>query len=163
MEISQTIVKAAYQSLGYFIIEGIKVGIREIDFLAVKLTNGKNVEERLHIESQISTNPIAPLRGQGKIKGAHNDVRAAAEDYVNKKYKNKKVVEVVKKYFGNNNYDKVLVYGKLNRPEQLEMFNKLGVKTIAISELVNKAMAACPTHDLNGIISVYKVIDKREM
>lgn len=161
MEISQTLVRSAYQSLGYFIIEGIRIGVKEIDFLAVRIIDGEKVVERLHIESQISTNPIAPFRGQAKIKGAFNDPKKAAEEYINKKYENKKIVDAIKEYFSNCKYKRVLVYGKLKKPEQLKIFNRHGVETISISDLVNKAMSAHPTHELNRIISVYRVIDKQ--
>jgi len=43
---------------GYFTIRGIKVGVDEIDILAIKpLSNGQH--ECRHIEAQISINPIS--------------------------------------------------------------------------------------------------------
>ncbi len=37
LEISEDFVSLAYQSLGYFVIEGRKAGRREIDLLAIRL------------------------------------------------------------------------------------------------------------------------------
>ena len=43
---------------GYFTIRGIKLGVHEIDLLAVRLIPG-GVPSCRHLEAQISTNPVA--------------------------------------------------------------------------------------------------------
>ncbi len=160
MEIAQTLVKAAYQSLGYFIIEGIKVGLKEIDLLAIKPEKGNVVAERLHVEVQIGVSPIGPLRERGALGKAMKDPMSAAKAYINKKYNDIKIVAKIKEYYGNNEYQKVLVFGQLKKPEQLEVFHKMGIRAISVSDLIKDAMASSPTHELKRSIGVFRIIMK---
>lgn len=137
MEIAQSLVAEAYQSMGYFVIEGVEVGHREIDLLAIK-TNGKNkVIDKLHIEVTVSINPVGLLRAESRIGKLSKNANTAAMGYINKKFNYKATVATVRKYFGSN-YRKVLIHGKVNKIEQLETFKRNGIQTTFISDLVRK-------------------------
>jgi response regulator RpfG family c-di-GMP phosphodiesterase len=160
MEFAQSLVCLAYQSMGYFIIEGIKApGNREVDILAVKLDgDGKRVIEKLHIEVQVSINPIAGLRSKSSMKDSLINWRESAEKYITKKWKNKEIVKVVKSNFGDDNYKKVFVYGKLRKEEQREILKEKGIEVISIAELIKRAFKANPTQEFKRIVSVFGVL-----
>ncbi len=155
---AQSLVRSAYQSLGYFVIEGIKIGVREIDLLAVRLDSNSSVVERLHIEVQISSNPIGVLRDRSEFGETFKNPQASAKSYIQKKYNHKLIVNMIKSYFGKHKYCKVFVHGKLKRPDQLDVFRKSGIETIAISELVKQALKADPVHELKRTMGVFGVL-----
>ena len=41
MNLTEQVVSAAFQSLGYFVIEGLKIGVREVDLLAIKFVKDR--------------------------------------------------------------------------------------------------------------------------
>jgi len=56
--LGEVVVEEWLNRQGYFTIRGVKIGVQEIDILAVKL-DPKGQHECRHIEVQVSTNPIA--------------------------------------------------------------------------------------------------------
>ena len=158
MDIAQSLVRSAYQSLGYFVIEGIKIGVREIDLLAVKLDKNAEIMERLHIEVQISTHPIGVLRGKQSIKGSVDKPLELAEEYIQKKYHHKAIIKQIQKYFRAKEYRKVLVYGKLKDMGQLKVFQRHNIETVNISDLIKNALKADPVIELVRSIRVAEII-----
>lgn len=125
MNFGEQFERAALESLGYFIIQGFKVGVREADFLAVK-HNGKSFK-LFHIEAQISWSPSEVLRGQAGYGDSAKNWKEAARDFAQKKF------------FGTDKYERVFIYGKLKKPQQTSVLEKRGIKCIPLEKLVGDA------------------------
>jgi hypothetical protein len=163
MESAQNIVSLAYQSLGYFVIQGKKAGNNEIDLLAIKLDTNNHVLERLHIEVQVSANPVGVLRSSSKFKKTLNNPLTAVKDYIDKKFHNKKIIKVIEKIFGDYSYHKVFVYGNLKAPDQLKVFKDNKIKTIFISDLINSINYKELVHELKRNLDVIGILSQNKM
>ena len=163
MESAQNIVALAYQSLGYFVIQGKKVGNNEIDLLAIRLDANNNIIKRLHVEVQISVNPVGVLRSSSKFKKTLNDPIAAVQDYIDKKFNNPKTIKVINKIFGDHPYCKVFVYGNLKAPGQLKVFKDNKIKTIFISNLINSINYKELVHELRRNLDVVGILSQNKM
>lgn len=137
MNFGEQFARAALESLGYFIIQGFKVGVREADFLAVK-RDGKSFKF-FHVEAQISWSPSGVLRAQAKYEDSAKNWKKAAIDFSQKKFSQKKVLEAIKKCFGTDKYKRVFIYGKLKEPRQISVLEKQGIKCISLEKLVEDA------------------------
>lgn len=139
LEISEDLVSLAYQSLGYFVIEGRKAGRREIDLLAIRLGEDGRVAERLHVEVSISITPVGFLRGKPGLGSSGMDPYESARDWIKKKFMDLGVERAVHRALGGKP-NRVFVYGKLNEEEkQLKAFKEAGVECKRIGDLVREA------------------------
>ena len=138
---------------GYFTIRGIKVGVDEIDILAIRpIANGKY--ECRHIEVQVSINPIsyitkvpAAIRKQTGI-NPHNakrrDVALLTEgvhEWIAAKYDLPRKLQL-RKDLCPGPWSRELVVGAVKHEEEIDLLSKAGV-TIhwlkdVLSEMVNK-------------------------
>lgn len=137
MNFGEQLVRAALESLGYFIIQGFKVGVREADFLAVKRVG--NSFKFFHIEAQISWSPSGVLRAQAKYENSAGNWKKAAKDYVKKKFFQKKILKAIEGFFGTDKYERILIYGKLKEPRQIPIIEKEGIDCIAVEKLIDEA------------------------
>ncbi len=99
--------------------------------------------ERLHIEVQISTNPIGVLSGKGGDLKASKDPDAGAREWVQRKYQASHLKQVIASIFGNHPYRCVFVHGTMKEPRQLGVIESCGVTCIPVGELVAQAVSAC--------------------
>src|SRR3990167_1982598 len=102
MNFGEQLARAALESLGYFVIQGFKVGVREADFLAVK-RNGNNFE-CFHIEAQISWNPSGVFRAKANYGKSASEWKLSAKEYVQKKFFQEKLLKAIKEILGTNKY-----------------------------------------------------------
>jgi len=158
MDAAEEIVAGCYQSLDYFVISGVRIGVKEVDLLAIKLDTRGHVVERLHVEVQVSANPVGVLRTKAGLGKTGHNPRQSAREYVAKKFLDRKVLGRVNKIFSGHPYSKVLIHGRINKPEQLDEMAKMGVKCIPIGDLV-KIAAKNPVALLKRTLSIDEVIN----
>lgn len=94
---SEEIVNAWLNERGFFTIQNIKVGRKEIDILAGKPSTG----ERLHVEAHISVKPFGPLRAHGVgVKDARNQsLTSRLEKIYNQKFFDDRLVKKATEFF----------------------------------------------------------------
>jgi len=123
---------------GYFTIRGIKVGVDEIDILAIKPTTDKQHECR-HIEVQVSINPIsyitkvpASIRKQSGI-SAHNakkrdisQLTQGVHEWIEAKFNQPRKVELKRQLFPGT-WTRELVIGNVKHKEEIEILKEGGV------------------------------------
>jgi hypothetical protein len=158
LEISEDLVSLAYQSLGYFVSEGRKVGYGEVDLLAIKLGAGGEVEERLHVEVQIGTRPIGVLSGKSGSLAAAKDSAAAAQEWVQKKYRAPALTAELTKAFGGQPYRCVFVHAVMKDPKQLEAFGDCEIECVHIRDLIQRAMAKGRPNRLHRAVSIARML-----
>ena len=141
---------------GYFTIRGIKVGVDEIDILAIRpLPDGKY--ECRHIEVQVSINPIsyitkvpAAIRKQTGI-GPHNAKRRdvaqltqGVHEWIEAKFNQPRKVQL-RNSLCPGSWSRELVVGSIKHEEELDLLRQAGI-TIhrlkdVLSEMIEKRTA----------------------
>src|SRR5687767_94538 len=119
---------------GYFTIRGIKLGVHEIDLLALRVT-GSDIEAR-HIEVQASIRPVSYLsplpqdirkstgRGANSAKARmQSELREGIKEWVNKKYHLEAKTKIREKLFpGKWSFE--LVVHQMKFPEELDILKE---------------------------------------
>ncbi len=137
-DLFENIVTGWLNSQGYFVIQGLKVGSRELDILAIKVVNGKITNSK-HVEVTCSSEPIGYL-GTDKVAGKKESeqIEKSVKEYVKKKYKEPSIKEKAESLLGKE-YDRLLVYGCLKDKEiQLKALKENGIIAIPISDIMSK-------------------------
>jgi len=158
MDAAEEMVSGCYQSMDYFVISGVRIGVKEVDLLAIRLDKDGHIGERVHIEVQVSANPVGVLRNKSGLGKTGHNPRKSAREYVQKKFNDRKVVRRVEEIFCRQPYSKVFVHGKINKLEQLEEMKKMGIKCIPIGQLV-KESSNTPVASLKRALSIREVIN----
>ena len=137
MNFSEQLIASALQKQGYFVIQGLKVGVREADYLTIRRIG--NNYEFAHIEAQVSYNPIGVLRAKAGFGKPAKNSKQAAREFIEKKFFNKDLCKEITNIFGTNKYKKIFIYGRLKDVSQLEVFDNKGIECRSLSDLMNLA------------------------
>ncbi len=153
MNAAEEIVKYWYEQQGYFCMESIKVGRREIDLLAIKLKEKDNsIQEAVHVEVQVSIN----------YTNFKETVKQIATRY-DGKFNDKKVQAYIQRLIGKS-YHKIEVRGKMAlkgkdiRPEYIKLRKRSGITVIPFEKIFNEVTQKMGTdHQLNPIIQAVQL------
>jgi hypothetical protein len=132
---------------GYFTIRGIKVGVDEIDILAIRPTQDGQHECR-HVEVTVSINPIsyitkvpADIRKQKGI-AAHNAKKRDIEqlkdgvcEWIESKYNLPRKV-ALKQQLCSGSWTRELVVGKVKHIEEIDLLNKHGILIHPLNDIL---------------------------
>lgn len=139
---------------GYFTIRGIKVGVDEIDILAIRpLPDGKH--ECRHIEVQVSINPIsyitkvpAAIRKKTGI-GPHNAKRRDAaqltqgvHEWIEAKFNQPRKVEL-RNCLCPSSWTKELVVGMVKHEEELDLLRQAGITIHRLKDVLSEMVEKC--------------------
>jgi hypothetical protein len=144
--LAEEIVEEWLNRNGYFTIRGIKLGVQEIDLLALAIRD-TGIEAR-HIEVQASINPVGylcplPKDAQKKTgrKSTSIKLRTSSElaegvrEWVNKKYFHTSKQRIRNTlYPGEWHYE--LVIRKVKYPEELKLIEEYGIKIHRLDDIV---------------------------
>jgi hypothetical protein len=134
---------------GYFTIRGIKVGVDEIDILAIRpLPDGKH--ECRHIEVQVSINPIsyitkvpAAIRKETGI-GPHNAKRRdvaqltqGVHEWIEAKFNQPRKVEL-RNSLCPGFWTKELVVGTVKHEEELDLLRQAGITIHRLKDILSE-------------------------
>jgi hypothetical protein len=134
---------------GYFTIRGIRVGVDEIDILAMKPLPGRKHECR-HIEVQLSTNPISyiskvpsAIRKQTGIaphnakKRDHQQLKQGVKEWIDAKYDSPRKDEMRQKLCPGT-WSKELVVGVVKHEEEIDLLREAGVTIHRLKDIVSE-------------------------
>ena len=143
MDIIENIVADCFYSRGYFLIKNLKAGLNEIDILAIKLNNEQKVDDAVHIEVHCSSKPIGYIGGSSSAKKrSASKIESGVEDYIDKKFNNEKVKNVIKKLIGNKyKYKKMFICGKLKEEDTTKYFDKNGIEVMRVWQIFKEIKA----------------------
>ncbi len=133
---------------GYFTIRGLKLGVQEIDLLAIK-PNGSTVECR-HIEVTVSHNPISGIatltrehqRATGRSGNSAKEktpieLRAAVKAWFEKKYTMKRKADL-KHALCPCEWTNELVVHKCKFSQEIEEMKRQGVRVIEFKDVLRE-------------------------
>lgn len=139
--LAESLVEEWLNRAGYFTIRGARIGVSEMDLLAVR-PGASGIEAR-HIEVQVSTNPIAyvsPLTGaQAKeLEKARSSawrrppeiLEVAVSAWIHKKFHAKKKSSARDQAWPGLVWSLELVHGLVRHPEELDLIRASGIRTI---------------------------------
>ena len=148
--LAETVVEEYFNYHGYFTIRGLKIGLDEIDLLAVKLSNKNNIE-CLHIEVQVSEKPVNYIshlteeirkRHDKKsktsaIKRTREELILCVAEWVKKKFNHPGKKKLRAKLFPNQEWKFMFVHGNIKDRNELDILEKHSVETIDIKILIH--------------------------
>lgn len=133
---------------GYFTIRGIKIGVDEVDLLAIRfLENGQ--PECRHIEVQASMRPVSYISripkdllrpGQSVTSAAERTesvLRLGVREWVDKKFKKTKKVSVISELFPST-WTSELVHNIVKSEDELRFIREEGIKLISLSSILKQ-------------------------
>jgi hypothetical protein len=131
---------------GYFTIRGIKLGVHEIDLLALRV-NGSAIEAR-HIEVQASIHPVSYLsslpKGVQKATGlsghstkerSNEELKVGIQEWVQKKYQ-LEVKEKIRQKLYPGPWSFELFIHKVKFPQELVLLQEQGILIYRLDEIV---------------------------
>jgi len=133
---------------GYFTIRGIKLGVDEIDLLAIKFNVDGSVICR-HIEVQASMRPIGyisrlPIAHRASNQSGSSaktrtdlELRDGVKEWVQKKYQRPKKVELFKKLFPKA-WSSELVHNNVKSEIELKMIQEEGIDLISLPFVIKQ-------------------------
>jgi hypothetical protein len=136
---------------GYFTIRGIKLGVHEIDLLAIKpLKTGGH--DRRHIEVSVSINPISYIAGLPKevakktgrspnAAGTRSpaDIQNGAAEWIAKKF-NLTEKDKLRQQLCPGEWSKELVVHRLKHEDELRFFKNAGIQIHRLGDIVAEMM-----------------------
>ena len=133
----------------FFTMRGIKVGVDEIDLLAICKTND-GIEAR-HYEVQVSTNPVSYIskltaeqsKELGKARGSafsreDSVLEKSVEEWVEKKFTSKKKMAVRDHLCPGITWKYYFVHGKVRHPEELLLIKQQNVEVISFHTVLEQ-------------------------
>ena len=130
---------------GYFTIRGTKIGVDEIDLIALKFSDGK--AECRHVEVQASMRPISYIsrlpksdqRDGAKATSAKHrpdeQLRMGVAEWVEKKFTKKRKVDLFKRLFPDQ-WTSELVLNNVRSEREIEFIRDTGVIIHRLSDII---------------------------
>lgn len=135
MEVEVHIIEKYFQVIkGCFTMSNIRLkGGKEIDLLAIN----PKTNRRYHIESRVSTSHKLKIKETFTKTGKRH--RNGVDFFHNEKFEHPTVKEGITKFFGNNDYQKILVVYNYEDGAKEEA-RKFGIEVIRINEILSELM-----------------------
>jgi hypothetical protein len=144
--LAEELVEEWLNRLGYFTIRGIKLGVHEMDLLAVRpAVNGL---ECRHVEVQASVRPVSymtrvpksvqketGLAAEKKKKRSPEELKLGVKEWVHNKFL-KELKSRVREKLAPGPWSFELVVHKLKHQEELELIRQEGIKVHLLSDIV---------------------------
>ncbi len=143
--LAEEIVEEWLNRQGYFTIRGIKMGVQEIDLLAVKWLDG--MAECRHIEVQASMRPVSYIsqvpkaqqrngRAADSAKRSEEELVLGVEEWVQKKFRRPDKKALMAKLW-DGNWSSELVVNVVKAERELELIAEHGVKLHRLGDIVS--------------------------
>ncbi len=144
--LAEEIVEEWLNREGYFTIRGIKLGVHEIDFLAVK-SKGPNNTECRHLEVQASMRPVSYIshvpkqlqragRSANSAKRTPQELREGVEELVWKKFEMPAKLALMQSLWGGT-WTRELVVNVVKSEEEVTLIQSHGVSVIRLKDILS--------------------------
>lgn len=144
--LAEEIVEEWLNRQGYFTIRGIKMGVQEIDLLAVKWQMDGKTECR-HIEVQASMRPVSYIsrvpkeeqkagRAANSAKRSDEELNQGVAEWVEKKFRRPDKKALMAKLWSGD-WSSELVVNVVKSEEELKLIAGHGIKILRLNEIVS--------------------------
>ena len=144
--LAEEIVEEWLNRQGYFTIRGIKMGVQEIDLLAVKWQMDGKAECR-HVEVQASMRPVSYIsrvpkeeqkvgRATNSAKRSNEELNQGVAEWVEKKFRRSDKKALMAKLW-NGDWSSELVVNVVKSEEELKLIAGHGIKILRLNEIVS--------------------------
>jgi hypothetical protein len=147
--LGEEIVEEWLNRQGYFTIRGIKLGVDEIDILAIRpLPNGK-IDGR-HIEVQVSVRPISYIcelpkhirretgrAAKGAAERSPKELKEGVKEWVDKKYHKRNKLTLLAS-LGQDEWKEELVVHNVKSEHELELIRGHGIHILRLSQILKE-------------------------
>ncbi len=167
--LAEEIVEEWLNRKGYFTIRGIKLGVDEIDIIALKKQG--DAWECRHIEVTASINPVSYIskvpkairkatgRAAHSAKRSNEELKDGVKEFIQKKFYDKRKINMLQKLFPQA-WSRELVAHEVKHPEELELIAKSGIKIIRLRTILkeineNNVVPAAAGNDFINLINLH--------
>jgi hypothetical protein len=150
--LGEEIVEEWLNRQGYFTIRGIKLGVDEIDILAIRpLPDGKI--DRRHIEVQLSVRPISYIcklpkkvqretgRAANTSKRSSKELKEGVQEWVDKKYRKHNKRRLLES-LGQGEWTEELVVHNVKSKHELELIRRHGIRILRLTRILSDLRVA---------------------
>jgi hypothetical protein len=144
--IAEEVVEEWLNQQGYFTIRGIKLGVQEMDILAIKLDEGG--ADLRHYEVQASVNPVSYIssvpKAIQKSEGRHansaksrtpEEIEAGVQEWITKKFFHPKKRDLRRK-LANGDWSYHFVVNEVAHVAELEEFERSEIEVIRLRDVL---------------------------
>ncbi|MFO0780852.1 MAG: hypothetical protein U0519_03120 [Candidatus Gracilibacteria bacterium] len=146
--LAEEIVEEWLNRQGYFTIRGIKIGVDEIDILAIKPSEDGRIECR-HFEIQCSMRPVGYIssvpreiqKATGRASGSAKartveELAAGVKEWIEKKFNAKKKIDLMKRLYPST-WSRELVINVVRSNDEIEFMRKNGITIHNFKDIVS--------------------------
>lgn len=135
--LDEEVVEYWLNNRGFFCMRGVKTGLGEIDFLAVRPANG--TLECWHVEVTVSFRPIAYIGGNTNAKRRSSaDVELGVDQYIAKKYTSEKKAAKRNAILPSVDWKYILVCAEVRHDAELEVFARKGIQIYRYKDILDE-------------------------
>jgi hypothetical protein len=121
----------------FFTMRGIKVGVDEIDLLAIRPNGGEL--ECWHVEVQISYRPVGYIGGNTSArKRSTEELRYGVEQWVLKKFTGEKKIKRRNEILPSASWRQILVHAVLKDAAELSLMEQLGIELVPYQRVLQE-------------------------
>jgi hypothetical protein len=143
--LAEEIVEEWLNRQGYFTIRGIKIGVQEIDMLAVRFKEDGGPECR-HIEVQASMRPVSFIsrvpkdlqiagRAANSAKRSQEELEKGVQEWVEKKFQRSDKIALMKKLW-NAKWSSELVLNNVKSQDEVNLIQSHGIKILWLKDII---------------------------
>lgn len=143
--LAEEIVEEWLNRQGYFTIRGIKIGVQEIDMLAVRFKGG-DVPECRHIEVQASMRPVSFIsripkqlqkagRAASSAKRSREELEKGVQEWVETKFRRSDKIALMKKLW-NAKWSSELVLNNVKSSEEVSLIQGHGINILWLKDII---------------------------
>ena len=146
--LAEEIVEEWLNRQGYFTIRGIKIGVQEIDLLAIRFLGDKT--DCRHIEVQASINPVSYVTGASKAiqknsgsapnsakKRSEEELEDCVQEWIEKKFHKDSKQKARHMLVPHGKWKYELVVNKIKHSDEIDVIIKHGINIIFLSEIIS--------------------------
>lgn len=143
--LAEEIVEEWLNRQGYFTIRGIKIGVHEIDMLAVRF-KGEGAPECRHIEVQASMRPVSFIsripkqlqrtgRAANSAKRSREELEKGVQEWVETKFRRSDKIALMKKLW-NTKWSSELVLNNVKSQDEVSLIQGHGIKILWLKDII---------------------------
>ena len=147
---------------GFFTMRGVKVGLSEMDLLAVRARD--RTLECWHVEVQVSFSPMGYIGGDNNAKRrTPKETADGVNAWIEKKFLQEKIASRRADLIPNANWKYVFVHAVARHPEELGLIQKKGIILKPYHEVIENlklGLKNTSSSSASGIVDILRYMEK---